>query len=67
MMQISINNVRIINDYNQNIRTPDLEFKNLLFESHIEKYNISKIDMIVNYYIQIMNKVKLLNMIQLKG
>ena len=48
MIEISINNAKFINDYNKNIRMSDLEFKSLLFESIIEKCNISKLDMRIN-------------------
>ena len=67
MIEISINNARIINDYNKNIRMSDLEFKSLLFESLIEKCNIAKLDMRINYYIPIIYRDKLHNMIQVKG
>ena len=67
MIEISINNARIINDYNKNIRMPDLEFKSLLFESLIEKCNIEKLDMRINYNIPIIYRDKLQNMIQVKG
>ena len=45
----------------------DLQCKSLLFESFIEKFNIVKIDMNINNYIQIIYRNKLHNMIQLKG
>ena len=35
IIEININNARIINDYNKKIRMSDLEFKSLLFESLI--------------------------------
>ena len=63
MIEISINNARIINDYNKNIRMSDLEFKSLLFESLIEKYNITKLDIGINYYITIIYRDKLHNII----
>ena len=66
MIEISINNARIINDYNKNIRMSDLECKSLLFESFIEKCNIVKIDMSINNYIQTFYWNKLHNIIQLK-
>ena len=58
IIEININNARIINDYNKKIRMSDLEFKSLLFESLIEKSNIAKLDMRINYYIAIIYRDK---------
>ena len=53
MIEISINNSRIINDYNNKFRMSHLECKTIIFESLIEKCNIGKMNMRINNYIPI--------------